>query len=446
MNFPSGFLPYLEQVLPASELPLFLEAIEKEPTTSVRYNPLKPISKPESSRLPWSSLGYKLAQRPYFTSDPLFHGGAYYVQDASSQILEHVLKSHIDLTKPQRVLDLCAAPGGKSTHILSLLSPESLLVTNEVIARRSQILRENVIKWGYPNVLVTQKEAWQFGYLFEYFDMVLVDAPCSGEGLFRKDPGALEEWSLELVELSSQRQRKIVAEIWPTIRPGGHLIYSTCTYNRKENEENIEWIASEMGAEVLPIPIESNWNIHTSTIGDGNCVRFFPQDEGGEGFFVAILKKPLDSTEKSHTKKSAKTSVKEVMEKELDTMLECPAEFFLFEKDATVFAFPKQLREDLELLYQLSPLYAGVALAERKGKVLVPHYAAALSSTLNKNYVQQVSLTLEDAIKFLKKEPITAPGNDGYALVTYMDLPLGWIKIIGKRSNNLYPVEWRIRR
>ncbi len=449
MNLPESFLTYVQQVLPEKEIPLFIEALDSTPTTTIRYNPQKMPTSLVGDQLSWSRYGYKLSERPSFTYDPLFHAGAYYVQDASSQILEHVLKEHVPLGDSLRVLDLCAAPGGKSTHLLSLLSEDSLLVSNEVIAKRSHILRENSIKWGYPNIVVTQKEAWQFQPLEEYFDLIVVDAPCSGEGMFRKDPDAIEEWSPELVELSAQRQRKILADIWRTLRPGGHIVYSTCTYNTKENEENVAWIRDTLRAEVLPIDVDKQWQLHTSLIGSGNALRFFPHDNGGEGFFIAILRKSERATDQSSTKTRKKkytTVLKEYKEHEVQDWLHSPEKYVFYNKEHEIAAFPKELKEDAQVLSILSPLYMGVVVAEKKGKVLIPHHALSLSPMLNRKHWQSIELSLEDAVSYLRKDVLQVSGANGYGLVSYQNIPLGWLKIIGNRNNNLYPTEWRIRK
>ncbi|MES1226926.1 MAG: RsmB/NOP family class I SAM-dependent RNA methyltransferase, partial [Bacteroidota bacterium] len=203
-----------------------------EQITSVRVNPNRTFNVEYSTlnvqgKVPWSSNGYYLSERPSFTTDPLFHAGAYYVQEASSMFLEEAVKQTCDLSKPLKVLDLCAAPGGKSTLLQSIISNESLLISNEVIKSRVNILSENITKWGAANVVVTNNDPKDFQRLPEYFDLIVIDAPCSGSGLFRKDPEAITEWSSDNVMLCSQRQQRILADILPCLKPGGILIYST---------------------------------------------------------------------------------------------------------------------------------------------------------------------------------------------------------------------------
>src|SRR5436190_23182745 len=231
------------------------EAFEKvhssgEQITSIRINPFKSSAEKliHDSRLtiheniPWCEHGYYLKERPSFTFDPLFHAGCYYVQEASSMFLEQALKQTVDLSKPLRVLDLCAAPGGKSTHIQSLISPGSLLVSNEVIKSRCNILKDNIIKWGCNNVVVTNNDPKDFARLENYFDVIVVDAPCSGSGLFRRDEEAIGEWSENNVQLCSQRQQRIIADVWPALKKEGILIYSTCSYSKDEDENIIKWM------------------------------------------------------------------------------------------------------------------------------------------------------------------------------------------------------------
>ena len=266
MELPSSFTDYTRALLGVEEYEKLAAALEGEQPVSIRLNEDK---LPESSfslfrssleHVPWSAAGYYLDKRLTFTFDPLFHAGCYYVQEASSMFVEQALRRYVG-EGPVVMLDLCAAPGGKSTHARSVLPAGSLLVANEVIRNRSQVLAENLTKWGHSGVVVTNNDPADFSSLTDFFDVILTDVPCSGEGMFRKDPVAVSEWSGENVEICWQRQRRIVTDIWPCLKPGGILIYSTCTYNTKENEENIRWIRDEFGAEVLPLEISTDWNI-----------------------------------------------------------------------------------------------------------------------------------------------------------------------------------------
>ena len=255
MKLPASFIDYTRALLGDEEYDKLAVALQQEPPVSIRLNQLK-INHSLSDKVPWSSEGFYLEERLTFTFDPLFHAGCYYVQEASSMFVEQVLRQYI--TGPVKMLDLCAAPGGKSTHARSILPEGSLLVANEVIRNRSQILAENLTKWGHPDVVVTNNDPADFSALLSFFDVILTDVPCSGEGMFRKDPVAVEEWSPENVEICWQRQRRIIADIWDALKPGGILIYSTCTFNTKEDEENARWIQQEYGGEPLTVQVQEN--------------------------------------------------------------------------------------------------------------------------------------------------------------------------------------------
>ncbi|EJW92915.1 tRNA/rRNA methyltransferase [gut metagenome] len=423
----------------------------KPSVINLQISPILPV--------PWTTQGYYLQNRPTFTFDPLFHAGCYYVQEASSMFIEQVLKSYV--SHPVVMLDLCAAPGGKSTHLLSLLPEGSLLVANEVMRNRSQILAENVAKWGCPDVVVTNNDPADFSPLGQVFDVMLTDVPCSGEGMFRKDPVAVSEWSPENVELCWQRQRRILSDIWGNLKPGGLLIYSTCTYNTKENEENVAWICRELGAEVLPLDISDTWRITGNLSGDDFPVyRFLPHLTRGEGFFMAVLRKhDTDQNRMEYLWKSEKTSKNK---KEKTVVCSFPKETLALAKKWVKYAdsyewcitntslvlFPRRYLLLYQLLKQhLRVLLAGVEVACLKGKDLVPQQALALSCLLQRSAFVCAEVTDEQAIAYLRKEAITLSVDTprGYVLLTYQHVPLGFVKNIGNRANNLYPSEWRIR-
>ena len=274
MNLPASFIDYTRTLLGNEEYEKLAAALQQEPPVSIRINKLRMKEEGLSSltdssahfsfnKVPWASDGYYLDERLTFTFDPLFHAGCYYVQEASSMFVEQVLRQYVE--SPVVMLDLCAAPGGKSTHACSLLPEGSLLVANEVIRNRSQILAENLTKWGYPGVVVTNNDPSDFSRLGAFFDVILTDVPCSGEGMFRKDPGAVEEWSPENVEICWQRQRRIIADIWPCLKPGGILVYSTCTYNTKEDEENVQWILFRKGGGLPAICLRQPTSLFTAS-------------------------------------------------------------------------------------------------------------------------------------------------------------------------------------
>lgn len=296
MNLPSDFITRTRTLLGEAQFEKLYEALQHDTPVSIRLNRNKCQSvPPESTPVPWCETGYYLNIRPTFTFDPLFHAGSYYVQEASSMFVEQAVRQYVH--EPVVMLDLCAAPGGKSTLVRSVLPEGSMLVANEVMRNRSQVLAENLIKWGDEGVIVTNNDPADFTPLEAMFDVILTDVPCSGEGMFRKDPVAIGEWSIDNVTVCWQRQRRILKDIWPCLKPGGILIYSTCTYNREENEDNVAWIARELGAEVLPVAVQEAWNITGNLTGEEFPVyRFLPHRTVGEGLFLAVLRKHEDGT------------------------------------------------------------------------------------------------------------------------------------------------------
>ena len=371
--------------------------------------------------------------------------------------LEQAIRTYV--TTPVRCLDLCAAPGGKSTHLSSLLPDGSLLVSNEVIRNRSYILAENLAKWGNASTIVLNNDPAEIGEaLPEQFDLIVTDVPCSGEGMFRKDEASVGEWSVENVQLCAARQRRILHDIWPALRPGGLLIYSTCTYNTEEDEENVRHIVEELGAEALPVATDETWHV-TGPLRYGNPVyRFFPHKTKGEGFFLAVLRKEGDEEYEAENERPTKSS-KNKGKKDKKATLPIPQEawdYFREKENITLEWDGPQLRMiptthksfiDRIRDKRLRILSAGVVVGESKGKDLIPSQALALSQELNPSAFPDAELTWEEAIRYLRKEAITLPEGlpKGYLLMRYQGIPLGFVRHLGNRSNNLYPQEWRIR-
>ena len=428
----------------------FEAALQAPAPVSIRLNSRKLSSLPALPSVPWSTTGFYLPERPLFTLDPLLHGGAYYVQEASSMFLEQALRQTVDLEQPLRVLDLCGAPGGKSTHIASLISEDSLLVSNEVIRSRATILAENVTKWGSGNVLVTSNDPRDFGKLPEFFDVIVVDAPCSGEGMFRKDPQAVQEWSVDNVKLCAQRQQRILMDVWEALKPGGVLIYSTCTWNEEENEGNMAWLAEQENAQSLPLEIDPVWGVVPSEQNGVSGYRFYPHKVQGEGFFLAVIRKAGEAEEEYGSGKKKKYKLTPASKKEqalVTDWLTEPERFEWVQYGEVLSAIPATVFEAADQVYQkLYVVYAGIEVAEVKGKKLKPLHALALSRYLNKAAFRTEDLELEAALRYLRKEDISldSNGND-WLLLKYQDLPLGWAKQVGNRLNNYYPKEWRIR-
>ena len=415
-------------------------------------------------RVPWTSGTYYLAERPNFAQQPLFNAGLYYVQDPSCTYLESVWRTLYGTSAansspqaPKRVLDLCAAPGGKSTHLADLMNERGLLVSNEVISSRAATLAENMAKWGVANSVVTNSDPSAFSKLQNLFDLILVDAPCSGEGMFRKNPDAIGEWSLNNVKLCAQRQRRILNDIWPALRQGGYLIYSTCTFNHLENADNVQYIVEELGAEVIPLAPQE-WELLRScgveAVGEGKAAslgyQFLPGLARGEGQFFAILRKR--AAEEAASGRDAAGAF--APERELRWHKEIKGDLLKL--------LPEQLVPEIKLLSKhLKIVSSGRAVAtmlasKRGGVALVPHADLALSlhigtilDYLRENYkfkVERVELPLEQIQAFLAKEPLLLPdAPTGYLLLTYKSAGIGFVKNLGNRCNSLLPNARRIK-
>jgi len=453
-QLPGAFESQMRALLGPAEYALFKEGLDHPAQTSLRLNWRKPVDIIFSKRpIPWAKEGYFLEERPSFTIDPTFHAGAYYVQEASSMFISHILES---LKIPKGIyLDLAAAPGGKSTLLSSYLGEDGLLVANEVIAARTQILKENVIKWGLGNTVVTHNDPEHFSPLDGFFDLVLVDAPCSGEGMFRKDPQARAEWSPENVLLCSARQKRIVDTAGELVKGGGYFLYATCTFNEKENEEILRFLTEEFAFEPVRIPLDPSWGIVETEVNteDGTFYgyRFFPHKVAGEGFFITALRRPEGAyTQLAPSNKEFKHhSLKRVGEKEsveLDKEVggDGTGKFYLLQE--TYFRMQGDYNRELEKLAQvLSVRYFGVELGKKHKKEWIPSHEWALS-ILPKNGFPQQELTQEEALAFLRKKDQSYTNLPlGWVLLTYKKLSLGWVKNLGNRVNNYYPKEWRIR-
>jgi 16S rRNA C967 or C1407 C5-methylase (RsmB/RsmF family)/NOL1/NOP2/fmu family ribosome biogenesis protein len=454
---PAQFLETMKQQLGESEWDHFLQALQQPAPVSIRLNPFKGMPAPANGQaIGWSSHAYRLPSRPNFTLDPCFHAGAYYVQEASSGFLSHVL-NQLALPEAPFALDLCAAPGGKSTLISSFLGDKGLLLANEVIKSRNQVLKENTIKWGLGNTVITQNDPAHFAPLSESFDFVLVDAPCSGEGLFRKDPQSIQEWSPENVHLCQGRQSRILQEAAALPKPGGYLIYSTCTYNPLENEGNVRFLAANFGYKPVEIPIDPAWQISRSECKTEQGVfpvyRFYPHKVPGEGLFMAVLQRPPSEANEKSPKKA-----KDFRHPHLQRLpgkvrnhpsfpkLDVPEPLSYYQYNNHLFALPSRWVPRFETIaIRLNVQYFGVELGDWVRDTFLPGPAWALSMLPKSSYARE-ELTREEAIRYLKKEPITLSKADrGWVLVNYKGLGIGWVKNLGNRSNNYYPKEWRIR-
>lgn len=417
--------------------------------TSIRINPSKCTIdeiKFAASPVLWSLFGYYLEQRPSFTLDPLLHAGCYYVQEASSMFLEQALKQTADLSKPLKVLDLCAAPGGKSTLLQSLITAGSLLVSNEVIKSRSTILQENITKWGAANVVVTNNDPKDFARLPDFFDVMVIDAPCSGSGLFRRDPNAIEEWSEANVLLCSQRQQRIVADALPALKKNGVLIYCTCSYSVEEDEAVVDWLCQELGLSSLPLAIDESWNIVQSFTPQHKsaCYRFYPDKLKGEGFFIACLQKNAGA-ELSHSSKQKTPKLSKAEQQAVSGWIDPGAPLHLFRHKEDVIAVPQSFEPYIPLLQeQLYLRQAGITLGKLVNNALIPDHALALSTIYN-NSLPTISLEAGQALQYLRRADVALDTMlKGWALMQYEGHNLGWAKLLPNRLNNYYPKEWRI--
>ena len=414
---------------------------DAEDLPSVRDNPpTRSHISNVKSQIPWTEFGYYLRERPSFTFDPLFHSGCYYVQEASSMFVEQAFKQLFDLSKSLKVLDLSAAPGGKSTHIQSLISRDSLLVSNDVIRSRANILRENIIKWGCENVVVTNNDPRDFEALENYFDIVVVDAPCSGSGLFRREPDAIEEWSLNHVQLCSQRQQRIIADVWKALKKDGILIYSTCSYSREEDETIVEWMLTNLPVVYCALSLDPAWGITATSRG----YRFWPDKLKGEGFFMSCLRKSSGSNASPIKSRRdlapASKRERDIIDKWADTQ-----GLNLVKSQEWVYAWPEQLSKEFNfLLNQLRVTYSGTIIGAILREKFVPDHALAMS-LIKLSSINHIELTYEQAIAYLKKKDliIERPAK-GWHLVSFKNHALGWINALSNRINNYYPKELRI--
>jgi NOL1/NOP2/sun family putative RNA methylase len=450
LNLPEPLIRSLQHIKGFNEAAFKDVHLSGAQLTSIRKNPAKPFPAQHlMEAVPWSSNGYYLPERPSFTLDPLFHAGAYYVQEASSMFLEQALKQTIDLSQSIKILDLCAAPGGKSTLIQSLISPGSLLVSNEVIKTRVNILSENITKWGGENVIVSNNDPKDFERLENYFDVIVIDAPCSGSGLFRKDPAAIEEWSPNNVQLCSQRQQRILADVFSSLKEHGILIYSTCSYSQEEDEDICDWIMKAFPVSSLQFTVDNTWGIieTESKKYTAKGYRFYPHKVKGEGFFIAAFKKTAASGDTQQGRKE-RTLAGKVSKTEIaivDPWLKNAAGHFFIKQNEEIIAMPLHLQNEWALLQ--SSLYikkAGVRMGTVIRNELIPHHELALSTITNSS-VPGCEAELETALQYLRKQDIKIDMPiKGWALIKYRRLPLGWAKILPNRINNYYPKDWRI--
>lgn len=471
MTLPAKFVERVLRDLGGTEGAALCAALDAEPPVSVRLNPAKTgaetvsagpdagLPVPEAAglpalaiagRVPWSRDGRYLAVRPSFTLDPDFHAGAYYVQEASSQFVGHLLAAV--RTEGARILDLCAAPGGKTTLYASLAGPDGLVVANEIDRRRASVLADNVRKWGTGNVAVTTCEPRALGDFEAWFDVVAVDAPCSGEGMFRKDPDARGEWSEGNVKQCAARQDEILREAWRALKPGGTLVYSTCTFNRDEDEGALERMAAWAGDEIAEseeTAVEDAWGIVCGRVGAFRTFRFYPHRTCGEGFFAAVARKSFDAGGRVRAPKARRTVFAAVDRKtagELARWVRNPGGMRFAAVADTCYAWYAAQVDAVRTLSEALPvIYSGVALGQVFKGVLKPDPALAFFDGMNRGALPAAELDDEETLRFLRRQDIAAGGlAEGMNLVCSRGRALGFAKRIGARVNNLYPSSLRI--
>ena len=408
MVLPTDFESYTKQLMGESLYAQFADALDRDAPASIRVNPFKTttaVPAEGGERVPWCRYGHYLVGRPAFTFDPLMHAGAYYVQEAASMFVDLVTRQVAADGCPMTVLDMCAAPGGKSTCVMGALPQGSVMFSNEPVRHRAMVLAENITKFGKEDMTVTNNYPKDYRKSGMVFDMVLADVPCSGEGMFRKDPGAVAEWSTANVAKCAKLQREIVADAWHCLRPGGIMIYSTCTFNAHEDEENAAWIASELGADFVEVDTSSEWGITGALTGNLLAYRFIPGVSRSEGLFVTVLRKHGDG------------------------------------KASAAGELSRQAAKALNVVYD------GVRKPIIKGKQAVPDHSEAMACALPSDRYPTAELTYRQAIDYLRRESLQLPDGTprGIVLVTYRNVPLGFVKNLGSRANNLYPQEWRIK-
>lgn len=438
---PIAFQNQMQQIL-QDEYLTFVDALQTVSPTSIRLNPRKKTNVLHDDAVKWCDDAFYLNTRPIFTLDPLFHAGAYYVQEASSMFIAEAIRQTVDLSKSLKVLDLCAAPGGKTTLLASLLNEDSVLVANEVIKSRVGILKENLEKWGYSNYIVSNHDTEDLANLEGFFDVVLIDAPCSGEGLFRKDPKAISEWSEANVQLCSARQKRILQAAAHLVAPSGILLYSTCTYNEQENQNNARWLTQLLDFEQISLNIPAEWQITER----GGGYQFFPHKTKGEGFFLSVFRR-----EKGHNEIfTGKIRLNRVRKRHMEIIRKWikepdKHEFFL-KADETIVALPEGLQNEYAMILKsIEKRSSGIEIGTFKGEDFIPSHALALSTMISDD-IPAIELSKEDALRFLKKENLTIENApNGWLLARFEGLNLGWMKVIGNRTNNYLPKDWRIR-
>ncbi len=423
-----------------------LKALDEPSTVSIRANPLKWGKLPlDCEPVPWCKDGFYLEKRPSFTLDPLFHAGGYYPQEASGMFMEQVYKQAAGESKNLRVLDLCGAPGGKSTHMSAMIGEDGMLVANEVIRTRAMILAENLTKWGLSNSIVTQNDPSAFSKLPGFFDIMLIDAPCSGEGMFR-DQIAVKEWSEENAALCSDRQKRILTDAWPALKENGILIYSTCTFNPDENEKNIKWFTEKHEAESVKLDVSDYDGITEINYQGAVGYGFYPGKIRGEGLFISVIRKTGGNAIIHRGKSNYSNSKPGKDEKKIASDLTHFQEDSIVKINDDIVSIPCSFNDYFLLSKFLKIVKPGTRVVAVKRKNYIPSHELAMSVFLRNSVFFTLDLDLKEALSYLRRDNFSASDAPaGWILASYEGINLGFLNNIGNRMNNYYPVEWRIR-
>lgn len=449
ISLPEKFIERVCRDMGAEQGEALCHSLLGEIPTSIRLNPQKPFAQPEGRPVRWNKHGRYLDVRPSFTLDCGFNAGAYYVQEAGSQFVGHILEG-MDI-EGVRLLDMCAAPGGKSTLYSTLVGSGGLVVANEVVRNRAAVLADNVRKWGLGNVVVTNNEPRHIASFESWFDVVAVDAPCSGEGMFRKDEQARAEWSPANVRMCAARQAEILDEAWKSLADGGLIIYSTCTFNTDENEGTLRAFSERVGAEVEEaerVECPEEWGVVCGREGVWQTFRFYPHRTESEGFFAAVARKAACGNRPTTPKPRRKimNDVGGKHRQELARWVKHPEKMRFAEVADTCYGYHVARYEDVKHLAEsLSVIYSGVAMGRLFQGVLKPDAALAFFAELNREAVSCATLTKEEALQYMRKQDVPAERfAEGMNLVVCHECALGFAKRIGNRCNNLFPNSLRI--
>lgn len=441
---PEAFCRQMNETFGAELGAQLLQSLNADPAVGIRLNKNKGIDIKEmpaaATPVAWAERGYMLAGRPTFALDPAWHQGRYYVQEPASMFAGYVARhiAEAERQQPLKLLDLCAAPGGKTTAVADALPAGSLIVANEYVAQRAEVLRENLQKWGLPDAIVTRGDTARICKAVKgRMDIVMADVPCSGEGMMRKEPEARRQWSETLIKGCVATQRSIISNAAEALRQGGWLIYSTCTFNQSENEEMIEWICTTHGFEIVSVPTDPDW--HLLQIGPG--YRFLPALTGSEGLYICLLRK---TSVPAHSARLRESRIRNVKAKELEWidaagrhLVEMPEGVYALRPE--YLPLVENIRREADMLY--------TPLAQKGKRGWEPTHSAALSGLLRRGFFGEVELNKMQALRYLSRRTDGLPESDtrGFTIATFNGLPLGWLKNLGTRYNNLYPQAWRLR-